>query len=329
MTLQKNQNIYSVLAELILNEKQPWEKAKQSLESVLLSKGAQKGTRKQTPLIVCVDEIDRLLTKERTIVYDLFEWPYLCPNVLVVLGIANSVDLVDRALPLLMIRGEKPDTLVFPSYSETDLRSIVTQRIQLCNQALGTRLVLFQDSAIQLCVKKVAEMGDARRLLDVCKTALQSVYSEGLVTNEKTVQISAMSKTLFQFFRSDQSAQVEALPRLAQVLLACLCSLMRSLEQPREKSRAKPNPVTPNRLREMYLQVHRNVVGGTRPNVAEFNVLLDQLVNNGICKVLDSKRLRPMDRPIMMISALNDLEEELGKDADLEKVIKKGASFGK
>lgn len=130
--------------------------------------------------IVCIDEIDRLLTKERTIVYDLFEWPYLCPNVLVVVGIANSVDLVDRALPLLLIRGEKPDTLVFPSYSETDLRSIVTQRIQLCNQALGTHLVLFQDSAIQLCAKKVAEMGDARRLLDVCKTALQTAYSEGL-----------------------------------------------------------------------------------------------------------------------------------------------------
>lgn len=130
--------------------------------------------------IVCIDEIDRLLTKERTIVYDLFEWPYLCPNVLVVVGIANSVDLVDRALPLLLIRGEKPATLVFPSYSETDLRSIVTQRIQLCNQALDTHLVLFQDSAIQLCAKKVAEMGDARRLLDVCKTALQTVYSEGL-----------------------------------------------------------------------------------------------------------------------------------------------------
>ena len=50
MTLQKNQNIYSVLAELILNKKQSWEKAKQSLESALLTKGVQKGTRKQTPL---------------------------------------------------------------------------------------------------------------------------------------------------------------------------------------------------------------------------------------------------------------------------------------
>lgn len=119
-----------------------------------------------------------------------------------------------------------------------------------------------------------------------------------VVTNEKTVQISAMSRTLFQFFRSDQSAQVEALPRLAQVLLACLCSLMRALEE-QGKSRARLSAVTPSRLREMYLQVHRNIVGGTRPNATEFNVLLDQLVNNGICKVVDSKRLRPMDRPVV------------------------------
>lgn len=53
--------------------------------------------------IVCVDEVDHLLTKERTIVYDLFEWPYISKHVLIVIGIANSVDLVEKSLPLLKI----------------------------------------------------------------------------------------------------------------------------------------------------------------------------------------------------------------------------------
>ena len=53
--------------------------------------------------IVCVDEVDHLLTKERTIVYDLFEWPYISQHVLIVIGIANSVELVEKSLPLLKI----------------------------------------------------------------------------------------------------------------------------------------------------------------------------------------------------------------------------------
>ena len=53
--------------------------------------------------IVCVDEVDHLLTKERTIVYDLFEWRYISQHALIVIGIANSVDLVEKSLPLLKI----------------------------------------------------------------------------------------------------------------------------------------------------------------------------------------------------------------------------------
>ena len=123
--------------------------------------------------------MDRLLTKERSIVYDLFEWPYLSSNVLIIIGIANSIDLIERSLPLLKIRSSKPCTLVFPTYSEADLTLIIRQRVQLCNESLGTEFPLFQEPAIRLCVKKVAEMGDARRLLDVCKNALQLTAPDG------------------------------------------------------------------------------------------------------------------------------------------------------
>ena len=53
--------------------------------------------------IICIDEIDHLLTKERSIVYDMFEWPYISSHIIIVIGIANSVDLVERSLPLLNI----------------------------------------------------------------------------------------------------------------------------------------------------------------------------------------------------------------------------------
>ena len=113
------------------------------------------------------------------------------------------------------------------------------------------------------------------------------------------MSIATMSKTLFQFFRDSQSSILDSLPRMAQVLLACLCGLIKNMEE-REKQaeKVKLNAVTPNRLREMYIQVHKNLIGGTRPNVAEFTTLLDQLINNGICKIVVSKRLKLLDRPV-------------------------------
>lgn len=53
--------------------------------------------------ILCIDEVDRLFTNERSIVYDLFEWPYKSSNTLIVIGIANSIDLVEKSLPLLKL----------------------------------------------------------------------------------------------------------------------------------------------------------------------------------------------------------------------------------
>ena len=53
--------------------------------------------------ILCIDEVDRLFSNERSIIYDLFEWPYKSSTTLIVIGIANSIDLVEKSLPLLKI----------------------------------------------------------------------------------------------------------------------------------------------------------------------------------------------------------------------------------
>ena len=93
---------------------------------------------------------------------------------------------------------------------------------------------------------------------------------------------------------------MEELPRLAQVVLACLCGMVQEAEN-RGKEAGKRKGVTATQLREAYLQVCKRVVGGSRPNAAEFNQLLDQLVHNGICKMGDGKRGRPMDRAVGML----------------------------
>lgn len=119
-----------------------------------------------THSILCIDEIDKLLTKERSIVYDLFEWPYSSSNPIIVIGIANSIDLVEKSLPLLKIghgpqsplsssADRKPDTFVFPSYTAYDLKAILAQRVALCTAATHTASVLFHPTAVELLTKKV------------------------------------------------------------------------------------------------------------------------------------------------------------------------------
>lgn len=120
-----------------------------------------------------MDEVDHLLTKERSVVYDLFEWPFLSTNVVIVIGIANSVDLIERSLPLLKIGqsmscegksqifpiDKKPKIMVFPSYTAADLSSIIRQRCDLCRQAIGQDIELFQPAAIEICSRKVVGLG--------------------------------------------------------------------------------------------------------------------------------------------------------------------------
>ena len=61
--------------------------------------------------ILCIDEVAKLFSTERTIVYDLFEWPYTSSQLLIVIGIANSIDLIEKSLPLLKV-GSKKNTLI-------------------------------------------------------------------------------------------------------------------------------------------------------------------------------------------------------------------------
>lgn len=130
-------------------------------------------------------------------------------------------------------------------------------------------------------------------MLDICKSALQTVCPGNLVNQDTIVSISVMSQLLSQFFRPDQQSIITDLPRMVQVLLACLCSMVIEKQES-----GKSFSVTPNSLKAVYIQVLKGVIGGNRPNTSEYQQLFDQLVNNGVCKVVHSTRLKPMDRPV-------------------------------
>ena len=48
--------------------------------------------------IVLMDELDQLVTEKQDVVYNFFNWPTLANSKLIVLAVANTMDLPERAM---------------------------------------------------------------------------------------------------------------------------------------------------------------------------------------------------------------------------------------
>ena len=49
--------------------------------------------------MLLIDEIDMLISRDQSVLYNLFGWPQLPGARLLVIGIANTLDLPERLLP--------------------------------------------------------------------------------------------------------------------------------------------------------------------------------------------------------------------------------------
>ena len=150
--------------------------------------------------LVVLDEIDQLDCKSQEILYTLFEWPSLpnsrlvligksclhnlllfisTPNyngrklhpllmILLLIGIANALDLTDRILPRLQSHVRcRPQLLHFPPYSKDQIVTILQGRI---TGECGETQTVIDPMAVQFCARKVAAVhGDLRKALDICR----------------------------------------------------------------------------------------------------------------------------------------------------------------
>jgi cell division control protein 6 len=127
--------------------------------------------------IVVLDELDQLLSRQQSVLYHLFELASAHGSRLILIGVANALDLSDRFLPRLAALGATPRTVTFSPYSPAELESIISQRIAPVEASATS--CLMERSAIKLCAMKVAAAsGDARRALEVCRVAADRAILE-------------------------------------------------------------------------------------------------------------------------------------------------------
>ncbi|KAE8152801.1 putative origin recognition complex subunit Orc1 [Aspergillus avenaceus] len=118
--------------------------------------------------VVLMDELDQLVTKNQSVMYNFFNWPALRHSRLIVLAVANTMDLPERTLSNKISSRLGLTRITFPGYKHTDLMEIITTRLA---NVPGN---IVDADAIQFASRKVAAVsGDARRALDICRRAVE------------------------------------------------------------------------------------------------------------------------------------------------------------
>ncbi|KAI0594343.1 cell division control protein Cdc6 [Biscogniauxia sp. FL1348] len=138
--------------------------------------------------LVVLDEIDHILTLDLESLYRLFEWSMQKSSRLVLVGIANALDLTDRFLPRLKSRNLKPDLLPFLPYSAVQIKTIITNRLKSLVPE-GSPLPFIHPAAIELCSRKVSsQTGDLRKAFEICRRAIDLVEMDTRQKHEAEVK---------------------------------------------------------------------------------------------------------------------------------------------
>ncbi|CAF1346067.1 unnamed protein product [Adineta ricciae] len=176
------------------------------------------------PVLLILDEVDELLSSsDMENVYKLLEWPHQTSNLLMI-GIANSLDLTDRLLPRLQLKPEhKPHLLRFSPYNREQMLSIVNDR-------LGS-IELFDRNALMLCASKVASTtGDLRTVFDVCRQSIELTKDSPTKVNVGVTQMMEVFTNSSQNTNSSDHIQTKSLPTFEKLLLCSLIVCMRATD---------------------------------------------------------------------------------------------------
>jgi origin recognition complex subunit 1 len=196
--------------------------------ATLLDKYFQSGRSSQSAIVLLADELDLLWTKKQRILYSLFDWPTRPKAGLIVLAIANTMDLPERIMMNRVSSRLGLTRLTFQPYTFKQLEEIVKSRLE--------GLKVFEPDALQLAARKVAAVsGDARRALNICRRATEVAEQriieirKGAKKSEKLVGIKDVDAAVTEMFSSPYIVAIRSASVLEQVFLKSIVAEFRRL----------------------------------------------------------------------------------------------------
>ncbi|KAK9509919.1 hypothetical protein O3M35_004806 [Rhynocoris fuscipes] len=228
-------------------------------------------------ILLILDEIDQLESKRQSILYSIFEWPLLPNSHVVLVGIANALDLTDRVLPRLKAKIQfQPTIIAFAPYSKQQIIDILSERLK----EVGVEKIL-TGGALQLLASKLAAIsGDIRKALDLARRVVELAQSKE--QNGKTVSlqevltvVNDVYSTSVSLCSASNSTSGEPFP-LQQKLLVCTALLARK--------HSKSRDLTLGKLHDIY----RKVCGKcnlSALDLSEFLSLAELVESRGVIRI--------------------------------------------
>lgn len=267
---------------------------------------------KHKTLLLILDEIDQLCSasKKQNVLYNIFEWPSIVNSKIILVGIANSLDLTDRLLVRLQTKCElKPKVMHFPAYTKAQIIEIFKSRLEESGVS-----DLFPPAAIQLLAAKVSSVsGDIRRALNIGKRVIELAEYEKK-KNGKTVDLNKFEALIAQDeTKSDnpkEEVEVEQKIQLKEVVSVLntvygnaqklcddmddafplqqkvlICTLLLLIKHDKKKS------ITVGRLHDVYKKVckNRNIAS---IDLSDFLNLCTLAETRGIMRIVKKKESR-------------------------------------
>jgi len=163
---------------------------------------------KRVATIFLVDELDMLCNRKQSVLYNIFDWPSKPHGKLIIIAIANTMDLPERVMLNRVSSRLGLTRQTFQPYSHTQLQTIVASRLE--------GLQVFKQDAIQLVSRKVASLsGDARRALDICRRATEMAE----VAGEDKIGVGHVTRAHMEMFSSPKILAIRSCTKYEQMLL--------------------------------------------------------------------------------------------------------------
>ncbi|XP_033097061.1 origin recognition complex subunit 1-like isoform X2 [Anneissia japonica] len=188
----------------------------------LLEKRFSSASKKREPVVLIVDELDLLWTRRQNVLYNIFDWPTRRHAKLVVIAIANTMDLPERIMMNRVASRLGLTRMTFQPYTFRQLHSIVMSRMK--------NLKAFDEDAIQLAARKVAALsGDARRALDICRRATEiAEFSQESGRRAPLVGMPHIETALSEMFSSPKIVAIRQASEQEKILLRAVVNEFRA-----------------------------------------------------------------------------------------------------
>ncbi|KAL4198318.1 hypothetical protein AMTRI_Chr03g139580 [Amborella trichopoda] len=225
LKLASPENIYKVLYEALSGHRVGWKKAFHLLNE-RFSESNRLSKEETQPCVLLIDELDLLVTRNQSVLYNVLDWPSRAHSKLVVIGIANTMDLPEKLLPRITSRMGM-QRLCFGPYSYQQLQEIISTRLK--------GIDAFENQAIEFASRKVAAIsGDARRALELCRRAAeladyqlkQTVGSTNSSHNAKAgkclVGMAEVEAAIHEMFQAPHIQVIKGCSKLSKIMLVAL-----------------------------------------------------------------------------------------------------------